>query len=119
MDEGKIQLLVEEVTATDLVCRVVVGGALRRHLGVNFPGVSLGISAMTDKDREDIAFGVHHQVDWLAISFVQRARDVAEARDYVQSLGARLPIIAKIEKQEAVNAFPAILYESDGIMVAR
>ena len=119
MDEGRLQLLVEEVTPAHLVCRVVAGGALRRHMGVNFPGVTLSIGALTDKDRGDIAFGARQGVDWLAISFVQRAHDIAEARRYLHGLGASLPIVAKIEKQEGVNAIAGILNEADAIMVAR
>ncbi len=119
LNDGAIDLVVEAVTATAVETRVRVGGVLGSHKGVNIPGRSLAIEALTDKDREDIAFAVKHDLDWLALSFVRRPEDVRLARRWVQQCGGQLPLIAKIEKREATEALDLILQESEGVMVAR
>jgi pyruvate kinase len=119
LDDGDLELRVLGVSAGRVECEVVDGGPLRSHKGMNLPGVALSAPALTEKDRRDLAFGVLHQVDYVALSFVRRAEDVLEARDLVRSLGEATPVVAKIEKPEAVDELEAILAAADGVMVAR
>ncbi len=117
--DGNIELKVEGKNQDTLHCRVVTGGVLRSNAGINFPHHSLSIPALTDKDREDLRFGVEAGVDFVALSYVRSAADVLEARRFLDSLNADTPIIAKVEKHEAVNALAEILAAADGLMVAR
>jgi pyruvate kinase len=117
--DGSIELRVAEKTDQALRCRVVVGGVLRSQVGINFPSHSLSLPAFTDKDREDLRFGVENGVDFVALSYVRHAGDVLEAREFMRSLGADLPLIAKIEKHEALDHVQEILAVADGLMVAR
>jgi pyruvate kinase len=119
LDDGQIELAVIGKTGTDLLCRVVAGGALGSHKGMNLPGAHLRISSLTDKDRRDALFAVEQGVDFVALSFVRRPVDVLELRHFLQAHDADRPIIAKIEKPEALEVFDAILEVSDGVMVAR
>jgi pyruvate kinase len=119
LNDGAIDLIVEAVTAHTVETRVRVGGMLGSHKGVNIPGRSLAIEALTAKDRDDIAFAVKHDLDWLALSFVRRPEDVRLAQKCVQQCGGQVPLIAKVEKREATEALDLILQESDGVMVAR
>jgi pyruvate kinase len=119
LDDGQIELAVIGKTGTDLVCHVVTGGYLSPHKGVNLPGASLRISSMTEKDRNDALFAAEQAVDFVALSFVRRPADVLELRQFLQSRNVDLPIIAKIEKPEALQVFDEILEISDGVMVAR
>jgi pyruvate kinase len=117
--DGSIELRVEARTDTALTCRVVVGGVLRSQVGINFPMHSPKVSAFTDKDREDLRFGIAQGVDFIAMSSVGSRQDVLEAKEFMRSLGADIPIIAKIEKHEALSRLEEILDEADGLMVAR
>lgn len=119
LDDGQIELELVGKTGTDLVCRVVTGGSLSPHKGVNLPGARLRISSLTEKDRKDALFAADQGVDFMALSFVRRPADVLELRQFLQSQNADLPIIAKIEKPEALQVFDEILDVSDGVMVAR
>lgn len=121
LDDGKVEMVVESVdkAAGELHCRVVVGGPLSNSKGVNFPGVCLSIKALTDKDREDLVFGLDHGVDWVALSFVRNPDDVREIKDLIASAGKNTPVIVKIEKHEAMEQMEEILKLSDGAMVAR
>ena len=119
LDDGCIELQVVSANATDVLTRVVTGGELKPHKGVNLPGVQLKISALTDKDRIDLAFAAEQQVDYIALSFVRRAEDVIELKELLIAQGASIPVIAKIEKPEAVEQIDAIIQASDGVMVAR
>ena len=119
LDDGVIQLRVEEVAGDEVHCRVVQGGRLSDHKGVSLPHVPLPISCLTPKDREDLRFGVEHGVDFIAVSFVRSAADIVEARKYLHELGADLPIVAKLERQEVVKNLPGILTMVDAVMVAR
>lgn len=119
LDDGAIELRVESKTKTDLVCRVIVGGPLSSRKGVSAPGARLSLSSLTEKDRADALFAIEQQADYLALSFVRRAADVQELRTLLASHGAHIPIVAKIEKAEALEAFDDILAASDAIMVAR
>ena len=121
LDDGRVEMLVEQVdrAAKELHCRVVVGGTLSNNKGVNFPGVYLSIKALTVKDREDLMFGLDQGVDWVALSFVRNPQDVLEIKDLIFSAGKQVPVIAKIEKHEAIDQMEAILALCDGVMVAR
>lgn len=121
LDDGKVEMVVEEVDKAKraLHCRVVVGGPLSNNKGVNFPGVYLSIKAMTDKDRQDLMFGLDQGVDWVALSFVRNPQDVLEIKELIASAGKQTPVIVKIEKHEAIEEMEAILSLSDGVMVAR
>lgn len=121
LDDGRVEMRVEEVDRKKraLHCRVIVGGTLSNNKGVNFPGVYLSIKAMTDKDRQDLMFGLDQGVDWVALSFVRNPQDVLEIKELIASAGKQTPVIVKIEKHEAIEQMEAILSLSDGVMVAR
>ena len=121
LDDGRVEMSVEEVNKDkgDLYCRVTVGGKLSNNKGVNFPGVYLSIKALTDKDREDLMFGLDQGVDWVALSFVRNPQDVMEINSLISSTGKQVPVIAKIEKHEAIEQMEAVLALCDGVMVAR
>jgi pyruvate kinase len=121
LDDGKVEMQVESIDKSnqDLHCRVVVGGALSSNKGVNFPGVCLSVKALTQKDREDLMFGLDQGVDWIALSFVRNPQDILEIKDLIASAGKSIPVIAKIEKHEAIEQMDAILSLCDGVMVAR
>ncbi|RUM88471.1 MAG: pyruvate kinase [Thermovibrio sp.] len=117
--DGAFRLKVKKVEGRDIVAEVLVGGPLTSHKGVNLPHSRLSVPALTKKDREDVKFGVEAGVDLIALSFVRRASDVLELKSLLGELGAKIPVIAKIEKPEAVKNIDEILSVSDGIMVAR
>jgi len=119
LDDGNLELRVVSVSAGRVECEVVDGGPLRSNKGMNLPGVALSTPALTEKDRRDLLFGIQHQVDYVAMSFVRRAEDVLEAKELIRSMGEATPVIAKIEKPQAVDNLEAILAASDGVMVAR
>ena len=121
LDDGRVEMRVEEVdrVAKELHCRIVVAGVLSDNKGVNFPGVYLSIKALTDKDRQDLMFGLDQGVDWVALSFVRNPQDVLEIKDIISSAGKQVPVIAKIEKHEAIDQMEAVLALCDGVMVAR
>ena len=121
LDDGRVEMKVEQVDRVkrQLHCRVVVGGVLSNNKGVNFPGVYLSIRALTDKDKEDLMFGLDQGVDWVALSFVRNPQDVLEIKELISSAGKNVPVIAKIEKHEAIEQMEAILSLCDGVMVAR
>ena len=119
LDDGQLQLEVISKTATDVLCRVLTGGQLKDRKGLNIPGVVLSVPALSPKDLGDLAFGIAQGVDWVAMSFVQRPQDIDGLRAAIYGLGGDTPIIAKIEKPQAVAALEAILERTDGVMVAR
>ena len=119
VDSGLINLEVLERRDLGLCCRVLDGGTLGSRRHVNLPGVHVRLPSITQKDHDDIAFGIHHQVDFIAPSFVRAAADVHEVRRILDEHGSRARIIAKIENREGVDHFDAILEAADGIMVAR
>lgn len=116
LDDGKLRLRVDSFGPDHAETTVLVGGALSDRKGVNVPGVVLPISPLTEKDRDDLAFGLELGVDWVALSFVQRPEDIAEARRLV---GERAWIMAKLEKPSAIEYLDEIVARADGIMVAR
>jgi pyruvate kinase len=117
--DGLIELQVLDVSGTDVRTRVVHGGVLAPHQGINLPTTPVSAPSLTEKDRKDLAFGVSMGVDYLALSFVRRPEDVMEARRLVAELGAATPVIAKIEKAQALEHLEEIVRTSDGVMVAR
>ncbi|MEI8250770.1 MAG: pyruvate kinase [Synechococcus sp. ELA057] len=121
LDDGRVEMLVESVDqpGQTLHCRVTVGGVLSNNKGVNFPDVQLSIRALTDKDRRDLAFGLQQGVDWVALSFVRNPSDMQEIRELIRSHGYETPVVAKIEKFEAIDSIDEILPLCDGVMVAR
>ncbi|MFD1395492.1 pyruvate kinase [Kroppenstedtia eburnea] len=119
VDDGLISLQVEKVEGTEITCRIENGGPLKDRKGVNLPGVSLQLPGITEKDAEDIRFGIRHGVDFIAASFVRKPNDVLEIREILEAHDADIHIISKIENEEGVNNLDAILNVSDGIMVAR
>ncbi len=119
LSDGDLELVVEEISGEDIRCRVVVGGPLNSFKGINLPARSIRIPSLTDKDREDLAFGVQQGVDYIALSFVRTAGDVEEARSLIREAGGNTPIIAKIEKREALENIEEILRVVDGLMIAR
>jgi len=122
LDDGLMELRVEKVDGPDVHTRVVHGGSLKEHKGINLPGVIVNIPSLTDKDRADLAFGVAQEVDYVAISFVRRPEDVANVKRALVEIDPRaskLPIIAKLEKPAALDNLDAIIEIADGVMVAR
>jgi pyruvate kinase len=122
LDDGKMELRVEAVKGQDVRTRVLHGGLLREHKGINLPGVIVNVPSLTEKDRADLAFGLAQRVDYVAISFVQRPEDVAKVKRAVVEIdhkAAHTPIIAKLEKPSALDNLDAIVDTADGVMVAR
>jgi pyruvate kinase len=119
LDDGHMELRVTGVENTDVVTTVVHGGLLREHKGINLPGIKISSPALTEKDHADLAFGVALGVDYVAISFVRSAHDVRLARAALKRLGAATPLIAKIEKPEALDDLAGVIEAADGVMVAR
>ncbi len=127
LDDGLLELRVLSSNETDVQCAVVHGGLLKEHKGINLPGVAVSAPALTEKDRADLKFGLQHNVDYVALSFVRRPQDIIEAKAYMRELQVELgqdsrqsvPLIAKLEKPEAVAHLDEILAVTDGVMVAR
>lgn len=121
LDDGKIEMIVEKVDVANnlLECKVTVGGVLSNNKGVNFPDVQLSVKALTDKDIEDLEFGLTVGVDWIALSFVRNPSDINEIKNLINKNGHSIPVIAKIEKFEAIDQIDSILPLCDGVMVAR
>jgi len=119
LDDGNLELKVARISGELVECIVVHGGPLKSNKGMNLPGVKLSTPALTEKDKRDLAFGIQNGVDYVALSFVRQAADVQQAQALIKSLGGTAPLIAKIEKQEAMDDLPAILQAADGVMVAR
>jgi pyruvate kinase len=117
--DGLIELRVVTVRGKDVVCDVLNGGSLGEHQGINLPGTALSIPAMTEKDRKDLEFGLKHGVDAVALSFVRSAADVTMVRQVITAQGSDTPLIAKLEKPQAIDHLEEILEVVDGVMVAR
>ena len=119
LDDGAIVLVVEEVGASEVFCRVTRGGVLRSRKGLNLPGKSLPLPSLTEKDLTDLRTGVQAGVDWVALSFVRSREDLDALRGVMRENGWDLPMIAKVEKSEAVRELDAVVEAADGVMVAR
>jgi pyruvate kinase len=117
--DGMMDLTVERTTPSEIVCTVVTGGILTSNKGINLPSSSLEIPALTEKDRRDLIFGLEMEVDYVALSFVRTAADVHAIKKIIRRQGKQTPVIAKIEKHEALDHIDAILEAADGLMVAR
>jgi pyruvate kinase len=119
LDDGALSLIVESATDTDVICRVIDGGLLNERKGINLPGVSLPIDSLTEKDIVDLKWAVEQNADYIALSFVRRGSDCERAKQLITDAGGRAPLIAKIEKAEAIDHLDEIIAAADGIMVAR
>ena len=120
IDDGLIQLTVEEVTDTDVVCRVVNGGELGQKKGINVPNVEVKLPAITEQDKNDILFGIEQDIDFIAASFVRNAEAIKEIKELLRANGGeRIDVIAKIENAEGVHNIDKIIKAADGVMVAR
>lgn len=120
IDDGKIMLEVLKANKKDTVrCRVLVGGPLSSHKGVNLPNTDVSMPSLTEKDIEDARFALDHDVDWIALSFVRKTQDILDLKELIKASGKRAYVIAKIEKPEALEDIEGIIEVSDGIMVAR
>ena len=119
LDDGHIELMVREVYRSDVVCEVVVGGLLKSNKGINLPGVRVSAPSLTSKDREDLDLGIELGVDYIALSFVREPDDVREVQHIIEQAEKEIPVIAKLERAEAVDHLEDILDVADGVMVAR
>ncbi len=119
LQDGTKKLEVTEVKGNDIHTKVVVGGRISDHKGVNVPGANLSVKSLTEKDRADVEFGIKNKVDFIALSFVRRASDIVELREILDKAGSKAHIVAKIETPEAVENLDAILAVTDAVMVAR
>jgi pyruvate kinase len=119
VNDGLVELVAERVLNAAVVCRVVTGGRVTSHKGINLPGTAISEPTVTEKDRQDLRFGLEQAVDYVALSFVRGPEDVAAARRLILERGADTPLIAKIERAEAVESLGALLDEADGVMIAR
>jgi len=119
LDDGLIELKVKSATDDTVRCKVINGGELRERKGINLPGVAVSAPSLTEKDIRDLNFGIKVGVDYFALSFVRRAEDLNDVKKKIMRQGSDIPVIAKIEKPEAVDRFEEILALADGIMVAR
>ncbi len=119
MCDGMIELKVINSKSTQIICKVITGGLLQSHKGINVPTASISANPITEKDKKDLLFGLKNDVDYVALSFVKNAENSTELRNFIRHKKGRAKIIAKIERHEAVTNLETIIHESDGVMVAR
>ncbi|MBL7864342.1 MAG: pyruvate kinase [Cyclobacteriaceae bacterium] len=119
IDDGKIELKVTEVRDIDVVCKVVYGGPLKSRKGINLPYSKVTAPSLTEKDLKDVEFGLKNNIDWIALSFVRKAKDIDILRSIIEEAKATSRIVAKIEKPEALENIDAVLAATDAVMVAR
>ena len=120
LSDGALELKVKEIKVADVICRIMRGGKLSSHKGINIPNLSMNISSLTDKDSQDILFGIKNKVDFIGLSFIRSAEDIIKVRKILRKNKAEeISLIAKIEKKEAVGNLKEIIEFSDGIMIAR
>ncbi len=119
IDDGLIKLRAEKVSSDGVECEIIHGGLLKSKKGINLPGVNLSIPSITEKDIADLEFGLQHGIDFVALSFVRHHKDILELKNIMSKKGVMKPIIAKIEKPEAISDINAIIRDSDMVMVAR
>ena len=119
LSDGRIDLVVREVRGSDVVCEVLNGGTLGEHQGINLPGTNVSIPSLTEKDEADLDFGLRNSVDLVALSFVRTAQDVMRARQAIADRGHAIPLVAKLEKPQAIENLDAILEVAQAVMVAR
>lgn len=119
INDGLIKLVIKSKTKQSVLCEVVNGGTLTSHKGMNLPGMKLSTPSITKKDYENLEYVIKHRVDYIALSFVRSADDVLELKDWLAKKEKKIPVIAKIEKKEAVDNLYEIITAADGIMIAR
>ena len=119
IDDGKVTVEVTSVTKTDVITKVIEPGAVSNNKGINLPGVAVSVPALSEKDIEDLRWGLKAGADFIALSFVRRADDIKDVHRIMDEVGIRVPVIAKIEKPQAVTNLPGIVAAFDGVMVAR
>ena len=119
VDDGNIKLRVTQVSETDVTTEVVVGGRVSDHKGLNLPGAAVSVPALSEKDQQDLRWAMTQPIDYVALSFVRTATDVQDVYNLMDECGGRLPVLAKIEKPQAVDNLVDIIENCDGIMVAR
>lgn len=119
INDGIIELVVTQAKGNAVECRVISGGEITPHKGINLPDTNISAPTLTEKDREDLRFGLAQGVDYVALSFVRGPDDVRAAKQAIAECGGDVPVIAKIERPEAVNCLESLLDEADGIMIAR
>ncbi|HWR35632.1 MAG TPA: pyruvate kinase [Clostridia bacterium] len=119
LSDGRISLLVKKVRGQDIECEVIDGGSLGEHQGINLPGAVISVPSLTEKDYKDLKFGLKHGVDVVAVSFVRSANDVRVVKRAIAEQGYNTPVIAKLEKPQAIDNLEEILEVADGVMVAR
>ena len=119
IDDGNIAVEVLDVQGPEVRCRVIEGGIVSNHKGINLPGIRVSVPAMSEKDRVDLRFGMEHDADFIALSFVRSPHDITDVHEVMAEFGRRVPVIAKIEKPQAVDDLDGIIRAFDGIMIAR
>lgn len=119
LDDGLLSMTIAGTEGSALICKVEDGGVLKNRKGVNFPSLTLKLPSLTDKDKKDLLFGLEHGVDWVSLSFVRSAADMTGLREFITGAGYRKPLIAKIEKPQAIEHLDQIIQVTDGVMVAR
>ncbi|MBC2680860.1 pyruvate kinase [Corynebacterium sp. 4HC-13] len=119
VDDGKVALICKEVDGNDVVCEVTEGGPVSNNKGVSLPGMNISVPALSEKDREDLRFALKLGVDFIALSFVRSPADVELVHEVMDEVGRRVPVIAKLEKPEAVDALEPVILAFDAVMVAR
>lgn len=117
--DGAMELTVKRTNLSEIYCEVITGGVLTSHKGINLPTGTIKVPSLTDKDRKDLVFGLENEVDYVALSFVRRAEDILQVKEIIRQNNGNAPVIAKIEKHEAIDQIDDIIEVSDGIMVAR
>lgn len=119
INDGKIELKIKNIQNKQVHATVTHGGVVKSQQGLNLPDTATSFSALTEKDKQDLRFGLSHEIEWIALSFVRHARDVLHLKELIAAAGARSKVIAKIEKPEALKNISEIIRASDGIMIAR
>jgi pyruvate kinase len=119
IDDGLVELMVNRIAGGAVECTVITGGRITSHKGINLPGTRISAPTLTEKDREDLRFGVAQGVDYVALSFVRDSEDVVAAKKLIAECGGDVPVIAKIERPEAIHSLGGILDQAEGVMVAR
>lgn len=119
IDDGNLELRVTSTSGDEVRCMVIYGGILKSKKGINLPNTPVSAPSLTEKDEEDLYFGIANEVDWIALSFVRKAEDVIDLKEKIRKKGGTARVIAKIEKPEALKNIDAIIEEADGLMVAR
>ncbi len=119
LDDGLIQLKAEEVRNNEVVCKIMEGGTLSDHKGINLPGIRISQASFTEKDQKDLLFGIEHDIDWVAMSFVRSASDISQVKEIIVRHQKSILVVAKLEKPEAINDLDAIINITDGVMIAR